>query len=59
VKHHPCMPLRHREFRENHAAKPKLILDAADGWIAPRVANHEAARINQTRNARKIIWRAR
>jgi hypothetical protein len=59
----PSMRCREeRDIREklaHHAAMLKLILNAADGQIDPRVADHDAARLTQTRKARKTIWKTK
>jgi hypothetical protein len=62
VNPRPAMRGREREVRaslEHHMAMLKLILDAADGYIHPRLASIEAARLTQTRKARKTIWKTK
>jgi hypothetical protein len=48
-----------REKLAHHMAMLKLILNAADGYIHPRLASIEAARLTQTRKARKTIWKTK
>ncbi len=61
----PRSSMRAREEREvraslaHHMTMLKLILDAADGYIHPRLASIEAARLTQTRKARRTIWRTK
>lgn len=61
----PRPSMRGREERDvrasltHHMAMLKLIVDAADGFIHPRLASVEAARLTQTRKARKTIWKTK
>lgn len=61
----PRPSMRAREERDvrasllHHMTILKLILDAADGFIHPRLASIEAARLTQTRKARKTIWKTK
>jgi hypothetical protein len=61
----PRPAMRHREERgiheklAHHAALLKLILNSADGYVDPAFASSEAARLTQTRKARKAIWKRR
>jgi hypothetical protein len=48
-----------REKLAHHMAMLRLILNSADGLIDPAVASHEAARLTQTRKARKTIWKTK
>jgi hypothetical protein len=58
----PRPAMRHREERgihgklAHHSAMLRLILNSADGSIDASLASHEAARLTQTRKARKAIW---